>query len=121
MRSTAMAALLVLATTFGSVGEECRFADADGYWVDIDPMKAVLHRPDGTSEECDLVSVGTEIEGQWAYCGEFDYAFFAASSVMGSEDYDLLIFMNSVFYWTCDGVQRRAASSSEERVGSSVE
>ena len=109
------AALLVLAGTFGALGDECRFADADGYWVDFDPMKATLHRPDGTSETCNLTSSGTESAKRWAACGEYGYAFFMAPSVMGSDERDLLIFMNSVFYRTCDGIEQRPRGSEDVR------
>jgi hypothetical protein len=121
MRITAVAALLVLAGTVGAFSDECRFVDAYGSWVDFDPMKATLHRPDGTSEDCDLVSTGTESDNRWAICGEYDYAFFAAPSVMGSEERDLLIFMNTVFYWTCDGVQKRASAGSDQPLSGSGE
>jgi hypothetical protein len=108
------AALVVLAGTVSAFGEECRFADGDSYWVDFDPMIATLHRPDGTSESCDLTTSGTESTNWCATCGEYGYAFFTASSVMGSDAHDLLIFMNSLFYWTCSGDQRTHRRGSDE-------
>ena len=114
MRKIVATILLFLAGTVGALGEECRFVDAYGSWVDYDPMRATLHRSDGTSEDCDLTSSGTESDNRGAICGKYRYAFFTAPSVKGSDEHDLLIFMNTVFYWTCDGIQQRAPAGSDE-------